>query len=188
MTDQGSMSRLPLPAGYVVAMLGRNGAGKSAALRRLAREHHDSVLIPDDGNVFGGLTVVENLRVFSGGNPVEPALAVFPALRALLRQRADTLSGGEQHMVALSHALLRPWRVLLVDELSRGLAAPLAAGLYARLAALAHDGTHCVVLAEPYPRGVLELADLVYVLRRGRLAFAGEAAELTPARLAALLG
>jgi branched-chain amino acid transport system ATP-binding protein len=188
MTEQVSLSRLPLPAGCVVLMLGRNGAGKSSALRGLAREYGDNVLIPEDGNVFGGLSVAENLRVFAGDGPIEPALAAFPALRARLRQRAETLSGGEQQMVALSHALLRPWRVLLVDELSRGLAAPLAAELYARLAAPAHEDGRCVVLAEPYPRGVLELADLVYVLRRGRLAFAGEPAELTPDRVARLLG
>lgn len=182
------LARLPVPAGCVVLVLGRNGAGKSGALRGMAAEHRGSVLIPGEGGVFGGLSVAENLRVFAGDGPVEPALVAFPALRERLRQRAETLSGGEQQMVALSHALLRPWRVLLVDELSRGLAAPLAAGMYGRLAGLAREDGRCLVLAEPYPRGVLELADLVYVLRRGRLAFAGEPAELTPARVAALLG
>ena len=78
-------------------------------------------LVPGQRNVFPSLTVAESLQVFGGGEPIGVALATFPELEPLLERRCDTLSGGERQMVALSHGLLRPGRVLMLDELSQGL-------------------------------------------------------------------
>ena len=83
-------------------------------------------------------------------------------------------------MLALSRALVRPTRVVLVDELSRGLAAPVIAQLYRVLVGRATDTGTAIVLAEPDPAAVLPFADLVYVLSRGTVIFAGEPADLPP--------
>jgi branched-chain amino acid transport system ATP-binding protein len=192
---------LAFPAGAVTALLGRNGAGRSTLLRTVAgllppatgrvqwdgrditrwtasdRARRGLALIPDGHGVFAGLPVRDNLRVFSGGGPVEPALDAFPVLRKRLGQRAGTLSGGEQQMLAVSRALLRPSRVLLLDELSQGLAPRVVAQLYEVVAQLA-AGNRTVVLVEQYAGEALRRADVAYVLRRGRVAFAGEAGEL----------
>ena len=145
---------LVLPAGATVAVVGGNGAGKSTLLRLLAglvrvrsgvmldggvpvrqgtahrRAATGITLVPDEHNVFGSLTVAENLRLFAAGGPTAPALAAFPELEALLGRRCSTLSGGERQMVALGHALVRPGRALLVDEPSRGLAPAAVARAY----------------------------------------------------------
>ncbi|NUU24163.1 MAG: ABC transporter ATP-binding protein [Streptomycetaceae bacterium] len=192
---------LAFPAGAVTAVLGRNGAGRSTLLRTLAgllspatgriewdgrditrwtaseRARHGLALIPDGHGVFAGLPVRDNLRVFAGGGPVDPALDAFPVLRTRLGQRAGTLSGGEQQMLAVSRALLRPSRVLLLDELSQGLAPRVVAQLYEVVTQLA-AGNRTVVLVEQYAGEALRRADVAYVLRRGRVAFAGEAGEL----------
>ena len=147
--------------GEVTAVLGRNGAGKSTLLRAVAgylrpssgrvlwqgsditrssigrRAAAGVMLIPDEGGVFRTLSVRENLELFAAGGDLTPAYDAFPDLRGLARRRAALLSGGEQQMLALSRALLAPWRLLLVDELSHGLAPLLAARLYGVLATLA---------------------------------------------------
>lgn len=192
---------LAFPAGAVTALLGRNGAGRSTVLRTLAgllspvagtiewegrdvtrwtaseRARDGLALIPDGHGVFAGLPVRDNLRVFAGGNSVDPALDAFPILRKRLGQRAGTLSGGEQQMLAVSRALLRPSRVLLLDELSQGLAPRVVAQLYEVVTQLA-AGQRTVVLVEQYAGEALRRADVAYVLRRGQVAFAGEPEEL----------
>ncbi|MCF2532994.1 ABC transporter ATP-binding protein [Yinghuangia soli] len=193
---------LAFPAGAVTALLGRNGAGRSTVLRTLAgllspaagrvewdgrdvtgwtaseRARDGMALIPDGHGVFAGLPVRDNLLVFAGGNPVDPALDAFPVLRKRLGQQAGTLSGGEQQMLAVSRALLRPSRVLLLDELSQGLAPRVVAQLYDVVGQLAAGGQRTVVLVEQYAGEALRRADVAYVLRRGRVAFAGEPGEL----------
>ncbi|WP_436787441.1 ABC transporter ATP-binding protein [Yinghuangia sp. YIM S10712] len=192
---------LAFPARAVTALLGRNGAGRSTLLRTIAgvlapssgriewdgrditrrtaseRARDGLALIPDAHGVFTGLPVRDNLRVFAGGDAVEPALDAFPVLRSRLGQRAGTLSGGEQQMLAVSRALLRPSRVLLLDELSQGLAPRVVARLYEVVTELA-AGDRTVVLVEQYAGEALRRADVAYVLRRGRVAFAGEPGEL----------
>jgi len=192
---------LTLPLGTTVALVGANGAGKSTLLRVLAglvrvragevvddgvpvghgpahrRAAKGVTLVPDEHNVFPSLSVAENLHLFAAGGPVDPALDVFPELSPLLRRRCSTLSGGERQMVALSHALLRPGRVLLVDEPSRGLAPAVTTRAHAALTGLV-DPERVVVVVEQYTDEVLAIADLVYVLERGRVRFAGEPAEL----------
>ena len=199
---------LTVEQGEVTAVLGRNGAGKSTLLRAVAgylratsgrirwqgsditratvgrRAAAGLMLIPDEGGVFRSLTVRENLDLFAAGRDLTPAFETFPHLRSLSRTRVALLSGGEQQMLALSRALLAPWRLLLVDELSHGLAPVLATRLYDVLAGLAAaHPDRAVVLAEPDPREALALADRVHVLRRGELAATGSPADFDPATL-----
>ncbi len=202
---------LALPAGAVVAVVGRNGAGKTTLLRTIAgtlplttgwvhwrgrdvtsqtaqqRSMAGLTFVPDENNVFVSLTVRENLALFGGDAPLEPALSTFPELSALLDRRAGTLSGGEQQMLALCRAVLRPGRVVLLDEVSRGLSQTVQPRLYAAIASLV-DAERAIVVVEQYLGAALELADFVYVLRRGHVTFAGEPSELAGATMAAALG
>jgi branched-chain amino acid transport system ATP-binding protein len=197
---------LDVPAGRVTAVLGPNGAGKTTLLRTLAglinpsagtvrwhgrdvtgrlayrRARDGMLLVPDEGGVFADLTVADNVAVFAGSRPAETAFAAvveaFPVLGQRREQLAGTLSGGEQQMLALSRALARPFRLLLIDELSRGLAAPVIGRLYRVLAGLAESSDAAIVLVEQDSAAVLHIAQVVYVLSRGAVVFAGEPADL----------
>ncbi len=105
-------------------------------------------------------------------------LEAFPRLAERLRQRAGTLSGGEQQMLALARALVAPASVLLLDEISMGLAPRVVEQLFEAVAALRAQGA-TIVLVEQYLTYALRFADVVYVLGKGRVAFAGEPGELT---------
>lgn len=202
---------LALPTGAVVAVVGRNGAGKTTLLRTIAgtlplssgtvcwqgrdvtkqtaqqRAMAGLTFVPDENNVFVSLTVRENLALFGGDAPPDPALTTFPELNALLDRRAGTLSGGEQQMLALCRAVLRPGRVVLLDEVSRGLSPTVQPRLYSAIASLVSP-QRAIVVVEQYLVAALELADFVYVLRRGHVAFAGEPGELQGATMATALG
>ncbi|WP_328945416.1 ATP-binding cassette domain-containing protein [Streptomyces sp. NBC_00250] len=193
---------LPVPAGTVTVLLGRNGSGRTTALRALAgtvrlstgrvlwrgadvtrlsaheRARRGLCFVPDRQAVYASLTVAENLALTTPGAPPP-----YPELVPLLERTAGTLSGGERRMLALSRALLAAdararARVVLVDEPSLGLAPPVAARTYDRLAALAVEGGAAVVLAEQRVPDGLPTGTLVHELRRGSLAFSGEPAEL----------
>ncbi|MCX5225313.1 ATP-binding cassette domain-containing protein [Streptomyces sp. NPDC006553] len=189
---------LPVPAGTVTVLLGRNGSGRTTALRALAgtvrlsagrilwrgadvtrlpaheRARRGLCFVPDLQAVYAGLTVGENLALTSPG-----ARPPYPELVPLLDRTAGTLSGGERRMLALSRALLPLHaRVVLVDEPSLGLAPPVAARTYRALVALAVEGGAAVVLAEQRVPDGLPPGTLVHELRRGSLAFSGEPAEL----------
>ena len=174
---------------------GRDGWIDLAGLTVADRVHAGITLVPDGGGVFGRLTVTENLDLFAGrGGDHRAAIALFPELDAHLAQRAGTLSGGEQQMLALSRAALTPWRLLLVDELSHGLAANLATHCYATLAEAARSGgdgedsgPRSLILAEPNARDLLHLADHVVVLRRGEVSFTGTRDQATAGALAAAM-
>lgn len=193
---------LAVPAGSLTALLGPNGAGKSTLLSVVAgllpatsgqviwaerdldgippdaRARAGMILVPERRGIFPELSVRENLDVFA---PVrgryDAAVEAFPVLAQRLQQRAGSLSGGEQQMLAMSRALLREPRLLLLDEISLGLAPRVTRQLFDVVAELARGGT-TIVLVEQYLSDALRLADLVYVLARGELAFAGEPGEL----------
>ncbi|MEW6471493.1 MAG: ABC transporter ATP-binding protein [Actinomycetota bacterium] len=192
---------LVVPAGKVVALLGPNGAGKTTLLkvaggllrpragevwlkgRRVEqrREHHRArdglCLIPEGHGIFRQLSVADNLAMFSGGRGVAPAIeratATFPILAERLRQEAGRLSGGQQQMLALCRALVTNADVILADELSLGLAPVVVDEIFAAVAELRAEG-RSLLLVEQYVERALALADYVYILQKGRVAFVGE--------------
>jgi len=192
---------LVLASGRLTAVLGPNGAGKTTLLSVLAglvplrsgslawqgkdvthgtaadRVRAGMLMVPEGRGTFPGLSVQENLRVFARGGDPEAALLAFPVLGERLSQRAGSLSGGEQQMLAMSRTLLQRPRVLLLDELSSGLAPQVAAQLLALARQLADEGM-TVVLVEQYVDEALAIADHVHVLERGSVVFSGEPGEL----------
>lgn len=195
---------LVAPTPGLTVLLGRNGSGRTTALRALAgtvplsagavvwdgtdvtrltafeRARRGLRLVPERRAVFGSLTVAENLEL--AGADLAPALDAYPQLAPLLPRRAGTLSGGEQRMVALSRALLARARVLLVDEPAQGMSPTVAARTYELLGAL----DACVVVAEqrlpPALRQRTGRVVCVHELSRGAVVFSGEAAERMPGR------
>lgn len=151
------------------------------------RARRGVTLIPEGRGIFPGLTVGENLAVASraargaeGGRREErlsQVLASFPRLAERTLQQAGTLSGGEQQMLALSRAFLADPRVLLLDEISMGLAPIIVEELFANVARLKAEG-QTIVLVEQYLTYALELADVCYVMSKGQIVFCGEPSEL----------
>jgi branched-chain amino acid transport system ATP-binding protein len=143
-------------------------------------------LVPEGRGVFPQLTVWENLRMGTfhrrlRGGALDTAMASvtdrFPRLAERLGQRAGSLSGGEQQMLAVARGLMSSPRLLLVDEPSLGLAPIIVEQLYELFASLRADGITLLVV-EQYVEVALELVDRAYVLDKGRVAVAGEAHEL----------
>lgn len=180
---------LELAPGRVVALLGPNGAGKTTLLRALAGVikvdggtvvmngepftrplHHRARagvgFLGDDRHVFPGLTVRQNLRLVTK-HPGEAYLR-FPELRELELRRASMLSGGEQQMLAIARCLACRPSVVLIDELSLGLAPLVRKRLLAILREIADSGT-AVLVVEQSVRDVLLVADCAAVMRRGEI-------------------
>lgn len=193
---------IDVPRGALTALLGPNGAGKTTLLSVVAgllpvrggrvlwgdsditglptdaRARAGLALIPERRGIFPALSVAEHLEIFTpAGATADAAFEAFPVLSQRMSQRAGSLSGGEQQMLAMSRALLARPRLLLLDEISFGLAPRVTRLLFDVVADLAHSGT-TVVLVEQYLSDALRLADVVYVLARGEVAFAGEPTEL----------
>lgn len=189
---------LEVQPGEVVALFGPNGAGKTTTLLTLAGElpaiegtvHMDGQPAPpslhvrarngisfvtEERSVFMEMTVEENLRVARVDKDI--ALALFPELGRLMSRRAGLLSGGEQQMLTLGRALARKPRLLLVDELSLGLAPLIVGRLLEALRAAADEGVG-ILLVEQHVDQALRYADRVYVMERGQVILKGSTAEV----------
>ena len=191
--------------GETVALIGANGAGKTTLLRAIAGAHrphggrvlmdgaditsmpaHRRVsrgiaLVPEGRRLFGGLTVMENLRVAASRRPgrwsVDSVLEVFPMLQPRRRALAANLSGGEQQAVAIGRALMSNPRLLLLDEVSLGLAPVVVDAVYRSLSGIIGEGA-TVVLVEQDLNRALEVAGRVICLLEGRVVLEGRAASL----------
>ncbi|MFC9978518.1 ABC transporter ATP-binding protein [Gordonia sp. NPDC127522] len=196
-----------LRSGEILALLGPNGAGKTTALLTIAgllpslggtvevagrpiRSGHARtaskaglVLVPDNRALFTALTVEENLRLAVSSRRAwatekERILTYFPGLAERFRVAAGALSGGEQQMLAIGRALAQHPHVLLVDELSMGLAPVIVERLLPVMRQVADDTGTAVILVEQHVALALEVADTALVLRHGNNVLEGDAAEL----------
>jgi branched-chain amino acid transport system ATP-binding protein len=189
-------------AGKVTTIVGRNGVGKTSTLRSIlglmrrtgvieldgrdlaGLETHQIArlgvsYVPEDRDVFHGLTVAENLRLAErrGQMPnYDLVFELFPELKARARQRAGTLSGGQQQMLSLGRALLNESLLLLIDEPTKGLAPRLVREVVDTLARVAASAS--ILLVEQSLAAARRLSDTVIVLSEGRVITQGPAAEI----------
>ncbi len=201
---------LAVPPASVVALLGPNGAGKTTLLRvasgllrattgRLLLDGNDVTRcathelaalgvchVPEGRGVFPTMTVRDNvlLQAKPGHEKeaLDRAVTAFPRLGQRMRQIAGTMSGGEQQMLALARAYVQQPKVVLLDEVSMGLAPKVVDEIFEFLRGLAADGTS-LLLVEQYVTRALEAADYLYLLDRGTVSFAGEPGELDSAAI-----
>jgi branched-chain amino acid transport system ATP-binding protein len=189
--------------GEIVALLGPNGAGKSTTLMTLsglldplggrimfdgqsiagmrpdAIARRGLVQVPEDRALFTQLTVMENIRLGgSSKRAVIRSLDYFPALTRLADRRAGVLSGGEQQMLALARAIAAQPQLLLVDEMSLGLAPIIVRNLLPVLRTFVEETGAAVLLVEQHVHLALELAGRAYVMSRGRIMREGSAADI----------
>ena len=197
---------LTVPDNSTVALLGPNGAGKTTLLRvasGLIKPYAGQILIdgvdvtgdpafkmsrkgiihvPEGRGIFPSLTVSDNILLQSPPGEFrqsfKTATATFPRLGERARQIARTMSGGEQQMLALSHAYVSNPNVVLLDEVSMGLAPKIVEEIFDYLTRLGRNGV-AQLLVEQYVGQALKMADYVYILDRGRISFAGEPGEIS---------
>jgi branched-chain amino acid transport system ATP-binding protein len=198
---------MSVPAGGATALVGANGAGKTTLLRTIAgaqaaargtvayrgenvtaapphqRISRGIALVPEGRKLFASLTVEENIQVGAAAAasdtwPLDRIYGVFPMIARRRGQRASTLSGGEQQAVAIARALAAAPTLLLLDEISLGLAPLIVESLYETLAELRQAGTTLVIVEQDLRRAMATCDDLVCLLE-GRVALAGPVRDLT---------
>ena len=196
---------LAVPEGRVVALLGPNGAGKTTLLKvasgliepRSGRIRHNEVdltgrpadtfaragicHIPEGRGIFRSMSVKDNLLLQAAPGEEQAAVAraveVFPRLGERLSQRAGTMSGGEQQMLAVARAYLSNPNLVLLDEVSLGLAPIIVDEIFEFFGKLRAMGTSLLIV-EQYVTRALAIADFVFLLHQGRVVFAGETSEV----------
>jgi branched-chain amino acid transport system ATP-binding protein len=207
---------LVLEPGTVLALLGPNGAGKSTTLgvasgqiqpsggqlfiggREVNGAKPDALaragvcLVPEGRGIFPNLTVAENIRMmtFSGksySDVADQAYKLFPRLDERRKQLAGTLSGGEQQMLAMARAMATEPALLMLDELSMGLAPIIVEELYGQVAELARGGLS-ILIVEQFAQTVLGVADTAAIMLHGRVTRTGPPAEIAEELTAAYLG
>lgn len=190
---------LEVRRGEIVALFGANGAGKSTTLMAIAgvlklmsgtinwkgqrargplhrRAKQGIAYMPEQRSVISGLSTRDNLRL--GLGPTATALELFPELRPLLGRRGGLLSGGEQQILGLARALACQPSLLLIDELSLGLAPRVVSRALSALRRVATEQGIAVLLVEQHVRRALAVCDRAYVLRRGELVLSGTSSDL----------
>jgi branched-chain amino acid transport system ATP-binding protein len=197
---------LTVGAGETVALLGRNGVGKTTTLKSIAgwvQPRSGSVklggeelagrdmmtiarkgisLVPEERRIFTNLTVAENLRIAQitarkPGWSLEHVYERFPRLRDRLANKGDEISGGEKQMLAIARALVQDTRVLLLDEPTEGLAPLIVREVEALVREIKSAGM-TILLVEQNLYSALELADRCYILDQGEIVYEGTPAEL----------
>jgi branched-chain amino acid transport system ATP-binding protein len=197
---------LEVNEGEVVALLGPNGAGKTTTLRSILNLSHARKgairfdgkdithqatheiarrgigWVPDDRRIFPTLTVERNLSIARKSTRFrrwseKECFEIFSALEYLLHRECENLSGGEMQMVAISRALLGSPGLVLLDEPSQGLAPRIVQQVMGVIRRLRSEGI-AVLVVEQNPIAALSVADRVYVMDKGRIVHAGDAAEL----------
>jgi branched-chain amino acid transport system ATP-binding protein len=196
---------LAVRPGEVVACIGANGAGKTTTLRAISGMIHARrgritfadrditssgaeriaqmglVHIPEGRGLFPSISVEDTLRLVSNtaGREVDlrPAFDLFPRLRERRNQVVGTLSGGEQQMVALARAILSEPRLVMIDEMSQGLAPTVVRRLFEIIRVFREKGI-AVLLVEQFVESALDVADRAYVFEHGTIGLSGEASEL----------
>ena len=195
---------LDVPDGTVVALLGRNGAGKSTTLKTIiglvparsgeitfdgaridGRSAHEInrrgiAYVPEERRIFSDLTVDEHLQIAHHPQsqwPLERIFALFPQLEALRARRGRFLSGGEQQMLAIARALVTGPKLLLLDEPSQGLAPVIVDAVVESVKRMRSEGLS-ILLVEQDLEIALHLAAQVYILETGELVYGGNADDL----------
>lgn len=207
---------LRMPEGQVLALLGRNGTGKTTlinsivgvvrrfsgtialdgvdltAMRADQRARNGIGWVPQERNIFRSLTVEENMTAVAQPGPwtVDKVYAMFPRLKERRGNFGNQLSGGEQQMLAIGRALTLNPKLLLLDEPTEGLAPIIVEELLAAIGAISRAGGLCSVIVEQHAQKILGLADRVVILERGSIVYDASSRALKddPAALERYLG